>query len=303
VKTNAPAPLGKLIDVGGHRLHLYATGAGGPAVVFECGGASWSLDWYWVQQAVSGFTTACSYDRAGFGWSDPGPGPRTSGRIAEELHALLAAAGVPPPYVLVGASFGGHATRIFATRYPQETAGLVLLDARHEALDTRMPPAWKQLERNGKGMYRVLLLASRLGLLNLLGKLFGEKAAPPIVSKLPPDLRPIYLAAGFQTHYFESNLAELAAIAESDRQAADSRALGELPLTVVRHGIPDLFAQMPAAQAARAEEVWQALQSDLAGLSSNSRLWVAEKSGHAIQIGQPEIVVEAIRQMVRPGSG
>ncbi|MBI5932406.1 MAG: alpha/beta hydrolase [Chloroflexi bacterium] len=298
MSTTPHPPVGTLVNIGSHRLHLYATGEGGPSVVFESGGASWSLDWFLVQSEVAKFAQACSYDRAGFGWSDPGPKPRSSEQIVSELHALLTKAGIKKPTILVGASFGGHTVRLFAKKYPDEVAGIILLDARHEALDAKMPPAWKKLETSGKGMYQFMLLASKIGLLKLLGKAMGEKALPPIVSKLPSELRPVYLEVGFQPNYFQSNLDELAAIAESDKQLSLAGSLGSIPLTVIRHGIPNLFSSMPAEQAKQAEQVWQELQTRLAGLSSHSQLLVAEKSGHGIQIDQPELVVDAIRHMV-----
>ena len=126
----------------------------------------------------------------------------------------------------------------------------------------------------------------------------GEKAAPPIVMKLPPDIRTTYLEIGFQPKYFQSNLDELAASGESDKQLSTTGSLGNIPLTVIRHGIPDLFASMPIKQAKQAEIIWQELQAELAKLSSNSQMLVAEKSGHGIQIDQPSLVVDAIRQMV-----
>ncbi len=297
MKTIAPSPIGKLINVGGHRLHIYTTGEGNPAVIFESGGGSWSLDWHLVQSEVAKFTRASSYDRAGFGWSESGPKPRTSLQIATELHTLLERSEVEKPCILVGASFGGHTVRLFAKNYPDEVAGIILLDARHEAIDSKMPPAWKKMESSGKGMNQVMLMASKAGALNLLGRMMGEKAAPPTVSKLPAELRTMYLSVGYQPKYFQSNLDELAAITKSDRQVSASGSLGSLPLIVVRHGIPDLFARMPADQAVKAEQVWQELQTDLARLSSNSRLLVAEKSGHGIQTDQPELVVAAIRQI------
>jgi pimeloyl-ACP methyl ester carboxylesterase len=287
-----------LINIGAHRLHLYPTGEGSPTVIFESGGASWSLDWSLVQSEVAKFTHVCSYDRAGFGWSDLGPKPRTSQQIVSELHTLLVKAGVKKPYILVGASFGGHNVRLFAKHYPDEVAGLILLDARHETLNLKMPPAWKNLETAGKGMYQFMLLVSRMGALSLFGKLLGEKAIPPIAKKLPPEILPKYLAVGFQAKYWESNLDELAAIAESDQQVGAAGALGNLPLVVIRHGLPDLFASMPAEQAKQAEIVWQELQAELTKLSSNSKMLIAEKSGHGIQIDQPSFVVEIIRQMV-----
>ena len=293
-----PPPPGRLIDAGGHRLHLLAAGGGSPTVVFEAGGASWSLDWHLIQTEVAQFTSTCSYDRAGFGWSDPGPRPRTSEQITTELHTALAAAGITKPYVLVGASFGGHTVRLYARHYPDEVVGIILLDARHESLNARMPPAWQQAELAGARMYRFMHAAARIGVLNLLGKLAGEQVAPPVVRKLPPEIQPVYLAVGFQPKYFESNLDELDAVAESDRQLSAAGGLGSLPLTVIRHGIPDLFARMPAEQAQQAEQVWQELQAELVRLSSNGRLLVAEHSGHAIQVDQPDLVVEAIRQMV-----
>lgn len=204
-----------------------------------------------MQNEVAKFTNACSYDRAGFGWSDSGPVPRTSNQIAEELHDLLTRAEIKNPYILVGASFGGHTVRLFAHKFPDEVAGIILLDARHEAINAKMPPAWKKLETAGKGMYQFMYLASRVGVLNLLGKLMGEKAVPPVVRKLPPELQPTYFEVGFQPKFFQSNLDELAASAESDRQLSAGRSLGNIPLTVVRHGIPDLFASMPAGQANR----------------------------------------------------
>ncbi len=148
-----------------------------------------------------------------------------------------------------------------------------------------------------------MLLVARVGALNLLGKLMGEKAAPPILMKLPPEIRSTYLKVGFQPKYFQSNLDELAAGTESDNQLSATGSLGNMPIIVIRHGIPDLFASMPAEQAKQAEIVWQELQTDLAKLSSNSQMLVAEKSGHGIQIDQPSLVVDAIHQMVNTVRG
>jgi len=298
MKSNPYPPIGKLINLDGRRLHIHVTGNDGPTVVLEAGGMGWSLDWYLVQTEVSKFARVCSYDRAGFGWSDPGPTPRTSEQIVKELHALLQVAEIPKPYLLVGASFGGHAVRLFAKNYPDEVAGIVLVDARHEAINANMPPAWKKLETAGKGMQQFMLLISHLGLLKWLGRLVGEKAYPPILMKLPPEMRQLYLEVGFQPKYFQSNLDELAAVVKSDQQVSVTGSLGKLPLTVIRHGIPEMFADMPDVQAKQAEQVWQELQEELVKLSSNGQLLVAERSGHSIAIDQPDLIVEIIRQML-----
>src|SRR5438132_6026144 len=121
-------PPGRLVHVGTHDLHLHCSGEGAPAVIFDAALGASSLSWSLVQPAVARLTRACAYDRAGFGWSEAGPLPRTAGRIADELHELLTRAHVPPPYLLVGHSFGGLVTRIFASRHADTIAGLLLIE-------------------------------------------------------------------------------------------------------------------------------------------------------------------------------
>ncbi len=122
-----PRP-GGLIDVGDHQLHLYCTGDGSPVVILEAPAGGFSAAWAWVQPEIAKTTRVCSYDRAGLGWSEAGDRPFDPGRVPDELHALLGAAGVPAPYVLVGHSLGAAFTRVFAGRFPGEVAALVLID-------------------------------------------------------------------------------------------------------------------------------------------------------------------------------
>ncbi|HTA57897.1 MAG TPA: alpha/beta hydrolase [Candidatus Baltobacteraceae bacterium] len=121
-------PPGKLVDLGTHHLHLLESGRGGPTVVLEAGLMSTMLSWSELQRALAGSFRVVSYDRAGLGWSDLGPMPRTADRIVDELHTLLQRAEIPPPYVLVGHSFGGLTMPLFAARFPEEVAGMVLVD-------------------------------------------------------------------------------------------------------------------------------------------------------------------------------
>ena len=125
-------PPGHLVDIGGYRLHLWCTGDGAPAVILDTGLGGMSAGWGFVQPDVARFTRVCSYDRAGLGYSDPGPSPRTARRIASELAELLGRGGIGGPVVLVGASSGGFNVRVFASDHPNRVAGLVLVDASHE---------------------------------------------------------------------------------------------------------------------------------------------------------------------------
>ena len=131
-------PPGRVVDVQGQKLHIHCTGTGSPTVVIEAGAGAWSIFYTHIQTAVSG-ARVCTYDRAGYGWSESRKGPRTSDRMAEELHGLLHAAGVQPPLVLVGHSLGGYNVRVYQARYPEEVATLVLLDAAHEEQWERLP--------------------------------------------------------------------------------------------------------------------------------------------------------------------
>jgi len=273
---------GKLIDMSGYRLHLHCTGeriAGQPTVILEAGAGSASPDWGLVQPEIAKATRVCSYDRAGYAWSDPGPLPRTSDHLAEELHRLLTVAGEEGPYVLVGHSFGGHIIRLFAHRYPQEVMGVVLVDARPEELALR--PAMNDFQLT------FLAFMARCGLSRLFGK---AMLTAEFLENLPQNypwqfyFRPQTL----ETMRDEDPL-------ESDKQVLASGNLGDLPLIVIVHGNPSMFASLPAEEALRAEADWQAAQKKLAASSSNSQLIVAERSGHAIPFDRPDVVINAIQ--------
>jgi pimeloyl-ACP methyl ester carboxylesterase len=168
IQERATAAPGRSIDVGGHRLHLWCMGVGSPVVVFESGGGGTSLDWFPVLSETSRVTTACSYDRAGLGFSETGPSPRTSARIADELSGLLERSQIPRPVVLVGWSVGGLHARMIATRHPADVAALVLVDASHEDQVAKVAAAGLSSELP---YYAPLVpLAARLGLLRLAGE-------------------------------------------------------------------------------------------------------------------------------------
>ncbi len=279
VDASAYPPPGRPVNVGGYRLHIHCTGSGGPGptVILDAGNGGSSLDWSLVQPGVATFTRVCSYDRAGYGWSNSGPTPRTSERIVRELHTLLVNAGVPGPFVLVGHSFGGLNMRLYAYTYPQDVAGLVLVDSSHEN-----DPTARQAIMARQQQLSLCQHVAPFGVMRLLGSL-NQFIAP-----YPSAVQAVLKAHLYQTRFCGTWYDESAAWDESIAQVHTARtqhSLGHLPLVVITHG-KDLDAS------------WRVLQNDLASLSSNSTHFIATESGHAIMFDQPDLVVATIKQVV-----
>ncbi len=293
-------PPGKLVDVGGYQLHIYCTGEhigeGSPTVVMDFGICGWSLAWDLVQSEVAKFARVCTYDRAGYAWSDPSPMPRTSQQIVQELHALLTNAGVKGPYILVGHSLSGLSVRLFASQYPDDVVGIVLVDAINEAMYSRPFPEFQKIMAGNLWMFRGLSMISQLGMLRLFMQLVGANAAPDFVRKLPSEIQPA-LMSKFLPKTFNTAAAETESMEKSAAQVSTTGLFNDIPLMVLSHGIPDMFSNLPATEVEQAEQTWQKLQVELANLSSNSTLIIAERSGHFIPLDQPNLVVDAIRQV------
>lgn len=168
-------PPGRLVDIGSHRLHLFEQGSGGPTIVLEAGLMSTVLSWSGLQQRLAQSYRVVSYDRAGLGWSELGPMPRNSDRIVDELHTLLHRAAVPPPYILVGHSFGGLTVPLFAARFPEETAGLVLVDPVAPAEWNPPSEHDRRLTRIGATVCRRAALLARVGLIRFVAFLLSTR--------------------------------------------------------------------------------------------------------------------------------
>lgn len=291
-------PPGKMVDVGGYRLHLNCTGTGSPTVVLDAMGSGWSLYWTLVQPEVAKVSRVCAYDRAGLGWSDPGPTPRTGQQIADELHALLINADVAGPYVLVGHSLSGFAVRLYQSRHPHEVVGMVLVDAGYEASQFMQSREFRQFrEMNGRRLplFRTAValgvprLAWALGLLPTYG----------LLTKVPPDVRPLLIARALRTRYWSTLAEESAALEETVAQVHTIGSLGDLPLVVLTATGPVWWPALPPDfPIDQFRQLWLQMQKDLVQLSSNGRQILADKSSHFIQFDQPELVIDAIRRVV-----
>ena len=265
-----PRP-GELVDVGGHELHILCTGSGGPTVVLESGlGSAGTIGWSLVQSEVSKFTRVYSYDRAGLGYSDPGPSPRTARRITRELERLLDRSDIRGPVILVGVSVGGLYMRVYTSEHEQRVAGLVLVDGSHEEQEMDVP-----------GIAPFVPLLSTIGLFRLLGVSFGGD-----IDALPPSVRGSARATAFRASAYQATANEGMHLPETAAEVRASRRKLSIPVVVVTAGLG-------------ADSEWQRMQRDQVGLSTQGCQVIAERSGHVIPLGQPRAIAEPIRALVR----
>jgi pimeloyl-ACP methyl ester carboxylesterase len=297
-----PAPLGPLVDLSGHRLHLHCTGKGRPTVVVENGFYEFSFDWALVQTRVSGFTRICTYDRAGHAWSDPGPRPRTFDQITLELRDGLARLGESAPFVLVGHSFGGPVVRHFAALHPEEVAGIVFVDSVHE--DERVVIQGKAVRLRASAQGRPIpppreyLLRAEQDRRARVTTPASAVVEPP-VDRLPAPFQRLHLWAEAQPQLEEAQGSERDWSPEYfARWAATPQegTLGEIPLVVLTRaqgGYADDL-DVPAAQL---EAERRQRQQQLVRLSGRGRQ-VIVAAGHDMHLEAPDVVARAIRDLV-----
>lgn len=293
-----PAP-GELIDIGGHRLHVLRDGHG-PTVVFENGPGGMALDWNLVQPAIAEHATTFAYDRAGIGWSDPGPRPRTIDTLVDELHRTLQATGTPAPYVLVGHSFGGLLVRAFAYSHPDEVAGLVLVDAAHEDQFDIYPADYvtkgRSMIATMNRLRPVFWAANASGIPALSGG-----PSNTVTDRLPADAAAARRAVGVMDASQAVTTVDEMAVLEQDFDIVRAlrRPLGDIPVVVISRGkVVGTEAGIPTGSEDAVHAAWLTMQDDLLTISTNSTLRVAENSGHDVHAEQPQLVIDAIRTVL-----
>jgi pimeloyl-ACP methyl ester carboxylesterase len=289
-RTIAGVP-GALFTVGGYRMHLLCTGHGAPVIILDAGLGDDSLIWAKVQPPLSQQTTVCAYDRAGFGWSEPQPGRRDADSIADQLHALLHVARVPPPYVLMGHSIAGLYVRAYAKRYSAELAGLVLVDGATPLQDDRIPPALVAIQdeqRRGMPWVRFWM---RLGWYRIRGE----------CTEVMP---------GFERYaaWIRADSCVPSQVTAVERELDAERLSGEetvragpftaLPVLIFSRDPAVLPANWPQDVGKANAIVWNRMQEEAKQLSPHSRRIIARNSDHNIQVDRPDLLNSAVAQFV-----
>jgi pimeloyl-ACP methyl ester carboxylesterase len=302
---------GRLVEVDGRHLNLYCTGSGAPTVVFDSGWGDWAPIWALVQPRVAAWTRACSYDRAGAGFSDAGPMPRTSVRIADELHTALRAAGIEGPYILVASSFGADNMRTFASRHAPEVAGMVFLEADTDDLE---PADMQDDGHRGEAGFLPRVRACR-------DAIAQGTALPPRRPETPertcaelffrswpetawsPELNDSVLhLAKTKVAMYDAFISEMEQMPSDEAYLKEHRvSLGARPVRVLstgNHGVGSVATPRPTSlEHLRYEYEVTLAQSRLLELSSNARQVFTKNSSEYIQFDEPDTVVSAIREV------
>lgn len=270
---------GQLYDIGGYRLHMTCMGeGGGPTVIFDAGLGGFSLEWLRIQRALVEDVRTCAYDRAGYGWSDPGPAPRTTSQLSDELYRLLGAAGIEPPYILVGHSFGGYNMQYFARTRPADVVAVILIDASHPEQAERISTV--TIRETHRGRPQVVTT-------------FVDAS---IVLKYPEDVRNLALRALTSRKAIVARQRELTNFDFSGAEVKFANDFPPVPLVVITRGLR-VWPEDPLGDAREAQ--WRSLQGELVQLSPKGRQVIAAYSGHMVHLDEPELVAEVVRDVVQ----
>ena len=272
---NNPPP-GSLVELNGRKVHVLCAGEGSPTVILEAGLPGSSLTWMSVFSEIAELTRVCAYDRPGYGWSQPTTSPRTAETIVQELRVLLQSTDTQPPYILVGHSFGGLLIQLYATRFPNEFTGMVLVDSSH--------PDQAHRTLDLQEIDTISFAMKTLGPIGIVRLLFPVPAGNPESRDVSVREQERELLMTSRT--LRTATREMSGLRESLRQVTESTVdLGSKPLVVLSEG-------------RRWAESWQALQEDLSRMSTNSEWQVVDGAGHFVQHDQPDVVVDAVRRVI-----
>lgn len=298
-----PMP-GRLVALGPEfpdvALGLICSGSGSPTVIFDSGLGVPAIGWGESQAGIAKFTRVCAYDRAGYGWSTPGPMPRTSDQIVRELHVLLRNSGEKPPYVFVAHSFGGYNVRVYTARYPDEVAGLVLVDTSHEDQAKYMLPGMKKFMKDEEAKMKWEMKLAPLLLYSGVARLATPLDDP---KEIPLEERRELRYLQLQPKYLAATASEMSSFETSAAQVRQSGNLGDRPLIVLTAGkanaVGESLPKDVQAELAEFQKLWiNDLQVKESHLSSQGKQIIVTDSDHMIPIVRPQAVVYATNEVV-----
>ena len=299
------SPNGKLVDIGGYKLHIDIKGQGSPVVVMIAGSQAFSFDWSLVMQGISGITQVCTYDRPALAWSDPGPMPRTFDQDIYELHTLLHKSGVKPPYILVGHSLGGIIARLFEKKYPTEVKGLVLVDATSEDAVLFMNGKIQRLRTFSQNRTIPPVKTKPDTSTNIpsmkdmeeMWKMMGEPKIESPFDRLPKKFQEQRIWAMRQPKFLLADNGPYWADEFAAMYADSLYSMGNKPIYVLSSG-RDAFSKNTDStmKAIWLEKLEQ--KEKMSNLSSNSKHIITTKSGHEIHLEEPELVINAIKEVI-----
>ena len=284
--------IGRSVDIGGLTLNIFCSGAGAPAVIFESSAPRPGYSWVVVQREVARLTRACWYDRAGFGWSELGPYPRTSAAAARDLHALLRAAAISPPYILVAETLAAYDARVYTNSYPADVAGMVLVDGAHPDLFTRVPALRGKAAPIQKYIgYPQNVLSQLFNQFGILRLMFAPRSAPgpPPTGFTDAEWSTIWRLTG-QPGARAALMQEFSAVDESADQARKAGSLGRRPLAVIEVE----NERMPPDYRAASHD----LQADLVVLSTAGTQVLVQENAGPLQYQAPGVIVDAVRSVL-----
>ena len=298
-------PLSEIVEVDGTELYLKCIGEGSPTVILEAGLGSNSNSWSGIHDTLAEATQVCAYDRSGMGWSAYNTDMVSSEQIANTLHTLLNNAEILSPYVMVGHSAGGVYVRQFAALYPDDVAGIVLVDSSHEQQTSRLPTELQDISAGFETLLRFCRAVAPFGIIRVSGMVEAQFEGSPFSD----DVLQAAIAHAKQTHTCSAMLAANNAFDTDTSQVAPPPDLGDIPLIVLTAGkgyadepnwVP---ADFPLSVLEEADNIWMDMQSELASLSTESEQIVVGSAGHNIHLDDPDAVIDAILEMVVTLSG